>query len=97
VINCDIRPRLIGKFKGEGKTMKSPNYGNTEYRPITIKTTDGSTIHGKVNLAYKQRVSDLFTKCDTPFLIMVDVMSKESKGRVMFVNKEHIVWAEPEE
>ena len=77
--------------------MKSPNYQNTEYRPITIKTTDGSTIHGKVNLAYKQRVSDLFTKCTTPFLIMVEVMSKESKGKVMFVNKEHIVWAEPED
>jgi hypothetical protein len=24
-------------------------------------------------------------------------MSKESKARVMFVNKKHIVWAEPEE
>jgi len=77
--------------------MNNPKYVNTEYRSITIKTTDGSTIHGKVNLAYKQRVSDLFTKCDAPFLIMVDVMSKETKGKVMFVNKEHIVWAEPEE
>jgi hypothetical protein len=28
---------------------------------------------------------------------MVEVMSKESKGKVMFINKEHIVWAEPEE
>ncbi len=77
--------------------MNSPNYQSAEYRLITIKTSDGTTIHGKVNLAYKQRVSDLFTKCTAPFLIMVDVMSKESKGKVMFVNKEHIVWAEPEE
>jgi hypothetical protein len=77
--------------------MNSPNYQSTEYRSITIKTTDGSTIHGKVNLAYKQRVSDLFTKCTTPFLIMVEVMSKDSKGKVMFINKEHIVRAEPEE
>jgi hypothetical protein len=38
--------------------MKSPNYQSAEYRPITIKTTDGSTIHGKVNLAYKQRVAN---------------------------------------
>jgi hypothetical protein len=30
-------------------------------------------------------------------LIMVEVMSKDSKGKVMIVNKEHIVWAEPEE
>ena len=77
--------------------MKSQIYKNTEYRSITIKTTDGSTIHGKVNLANKQRVSDLFTKGGAPFLIMVEVMSKESKGKVMFINKEHIVWAEPEE
>jgi len=28
---------------------------------------------------------------------MVEVMSRDSKGKVMFVNKEHIVWAEPEE
>ena len=77
--------------------MKSRIYQNTEYRSITIKTTDGSTIHGKVNLANKQRVSDLFTKATTQFLIMVEVMSKESKGKVMFINKEHIVWAKPEE
>ncbi len=69
----------------------------TQYKHITIKTTDGSTIHGKVNLAYKQRVSDIFTKDTSPFIIMVEVMSKESKGRVMFVNKKHIVWAEPED
>lgn len=77
--------------------MKSRIYQNTEYRSITIKTTDGSTIHGKVNLANKQRVSDLFTKDTSQFLVMVEVMSKESKGKVMFINKEHIVWAEPEE
>jgi small nuclear ribonucleoprotein (snRNP)-like protein len=77
--------------------MKSRIYQNAEYRSITIKTTDGSTIHGKVNLANRQRVSDLFTKGTSQFLIMVEVMSKESKGKVMFVNKDHIVWAEPEE
>ena len=77
--------------------IKSRIYQNAEYRSITIKTTDGSTIHGKVNLANKQRVSDLFTKATAQFLIMVEVMSKESKGKVMFINKDHIVWAEPEE
>lgn len=69
----------------------------TDYRSITIKTTDGSTINGKVNLTSRQRVSDLFTGSDMPFLIMVDVVSRDIKGKVLFVNKEHIVWAEPEE
>jgi glutamine synthetase len=80
-----------------GHMNASQNGYVTDYRPITIKTTDGSTIHGKVNLTSKQRVSDLFTESDTPFLVMIDVVSRDAKGKVMFVNKSHIVWVEPEE
>lgn len=69
----------------------------TNYRSITIKTTDGSTINGKVNLTSQQRVSDFFTKAGSPFLIMVDVVTKDGTGKILFVNKEHIVWAEPED
>jgi hypothetical protein len=69
----------------------------TDYRSITIKTTDGSTINGKVNLTSKQRVSDLFTDSKSPFLIMVDAITRDGSGKILFVNKEHIVWAEPEE
>ena len=69
----------------------------TDYRTITIKTTDGSTINGKVNLTSKQRVSDLFTEADPPFIILVDAVTKEGAGKILFINKEHIVWAEPEE
>ena len=69
----------------------------TDYRCITIKTTDGSTINGKVNLTSQQRVSDFFTEAGSPFLIMVDVVTKDGAGKILFVNKEHIVWAEPED
>ena len=69
----------------------------TDYRTITIKTTDGSTINGKVNLTSKQRVSDLFTDADSQFIILVDAVTKEGSGKILFINKEHIVWAEPEE
>ena len=69
----------------------------TDYRAITIKTTDGSTINGKVNLTSKQRVSDLFTDSMSPFLIMVDAITRDGSGKILFVNKDHIVWAEPEE
>jgi hypothetical protein len=69
----------------------------TDYRSITIKTTDGSTINGKVNLTSKQRVSDLFTQEGAPFLIMVDAATRDGTGKILFINKEHIVWAEPEE
>ena len=68
-----------------------------DYKAVTIRTTDGSTIVGKVNLTNKQRVSDLFTQNDRQFLIMVDVVSRDSAGKILFINKSHIVWAEPED
>lgn len=69
----------------------------TGYKPITIKTTDGLTIHGKINLGSEQRVSDIFTKSDSPFVVLVDVVLREGAGKTLFINKDHIVWVEPEE
>ncbi len=73
----------------------SDNY-QAEYKKITIRTSDGSIIHGKVNIAEKNRVSDIFTSSEDLFVVMVDVSYENSFGRTMFVNKRHIVWAEPE-
>ena len=66
------------------------------YRRVTIKTTDGSTLSGKVNIGMHERASDLFTKSESPFIVMSDVELRESCGKVFFVNKDHIVWAEPD-
>jgi hypothetical protein len=78
--------------------MKPKDYSNmTDYRSVTLKTSDGSTINGKVNLASNQRVSDLFTRYESPFLIVVDAVTKQGGGKTLFVNKNHIVWVEPEE
>ena len=91
-------PLNINKIKTAGYNMENDQNGYvTDYRSITIKTTDGSTINGKVNLTSKQRVSDLFTESSSPFLIMVDAVTRDGSGKILFVNKEHIVWAEPEE
>ncbi len=76
---------------------KSADNYQAEYKKITIRTSDGSTIYGKVNIAEKDRVSDIFTSSEDLFVIMVDVSCEDSFGRTMFVNKRHIVWAEPEE
>jgi hypothetical protein len=73
------------------------NYFAADYRKITIKTIDGGIIMGRINLASKQRVSDIFTKSDTPFIVIVDAISKDVEGKTLFVNKEHIIWVEPEE
>jgi hypothetical protein len=64
---------------------------------ITIRTADGSTLSGKVNIEEKERVSDVFTKTDTPFVVLFDAASASGCGRVFFINKTHIVWVEPED
>ncbi|MBN2060083.1 MAG: hypothetical protein JW882_06665 [Deltaproteobacteria bacterium] len=68
-----------------------------EYRYISVRTTDGSTLLGKVNLGIKERVSDLFTKTESPFIVLSDAELKEGSGKVLFINKANIVWVEPVE
>jgi len=68
-----------------------------EYKNITIKTSDGSTIYGQINIGEKERVSDIFTSNESLFVVMVDVSYKENIGKTIFINKRHIVWAEPDE
>ena len=69
----------------------------TEYKKITVRTIDGSTLLGKVNIGIKERVSDLFTKTENPFIVLLDAEHKDGSGKVLIVNKNHIVWAEPDE
>ncbi|HSQ83186.1 MAG TPA: hypothetical protein VLM43_00565 [Desulfobacterales bacterium] len=76
---------------------KSVENYKADYKNITIKTTDGSTIFGKINIGEKERISDIFTGNKSLFIVMVDVSYKENVGKTMFINKRHIVWAEPEE
>lgn len=67
-----------------------------EVRNIIIKTTDGETISGKVNIGVKDRVSDLFTKTGSQFIVLFDAELRNSSGKVLFINKDNIVWVEPE-
>jgi len=76
--------------------MNSDNY-DPEYKSITVRTIDGSTFNGKVNISPDQRVSDLFTKGTKPFIVMVDVTSMDTSGKTRFINKDHIVWVEPDD
>jgi hypothetical protein len=83
--------------KGEGEMSAQEGIYQTEYRSITIRTTDGSTLNGQVNISPDQRVSDLFTRSDKMFIVMVGVTSTDTQGKTRFINKDHIVWVEPEE
>ena len=66
-----------------------------ELRGVTIKTSDGSTLMGQINIGIKDRVSDLFTRSDTPFVVLTDAETREGSGKTLIVNKGHIVWVEP--
>jgi hypothetical protein len=62
---------------------------------VAVKTLDGSVIEGKVNLGYENRMSDLFTKTDNPFIVVFDAVHLGSpKKKVLVLNKQYIVWAE---
>lgn len=62
------------------------------YKEVTIKMVDGSTIEGKINIAGKQRVSEMFTAHDAPFVTVVEVISSSGISGNIIVNKEHIIW-----
>lgn len=69
----------------------------TDYRTVTIKTSDGATVQGKVNVLPNQRVSELFNLQEGPFVVLVNASYGEVHGKTLFINKDHIVWVEPEE
>ena len=71
--------------------MSTPPYRPT-YKGVTIKMVDGSIIEGKINIAGKQRVSEMFTAHDSPFVTIVEVVSTSGISGNIIVNKEHIVW-----
>jgi hypothetical protein len=70
-------------------------------RKVTIKLVDGSLVQGKVNLhhdeAVVQRVSDIFTKIDDPFVVVFEATAEGESGRVLILNKKNIAWVSPED
>jgi len=68
-----------------------------EYRKVRVKTMDGDIITDKVNIGLKTRVADLFTRTEDRFVVLSDVSHTDSFKSVLFVNKEHILWVEPQE
>ncbi len=75
-------------------------------RTIKIKLVDGSRINGRVNINRNKgfdRVSDLVSNSQEPFLILIDATAYEAdieipvKYKTLFVNKNHIIWASPDD
>lgn len=80
-------------------------YKETKGRIIRMQLIDGSKVNGQVNInrdPQYDRVSDLVASRE-PFLILTNVtiyqteLEKSIKHKTLFVNKNHIIWASPDE
>jgi len=72
--------------------------GNQQYavdeKTVKVVTIDGTQINGLVNKKGLERTSDMFTKDDSPFIIVYKVSAKGHENKVLAVNKNQIIWAE---
>lgn len=67
------------------------------FRTVTIKLRDGTTISGKLNIGEYQRVSDFFKSSPDQYFILADAEYMGTSGKVIIINKNEIMLAEPEE
>jgi len=67
---------------------------------VKMKLSDGSMMYGEVNLLSEggvDRLSELFTKSETPFIVVFNASKQGSKGQTFVVSKSHIIWVSPTE
>ena len=75
-------------------------------RTIRIALVDGTQINACVNIDREtgyDRLSDLISSDREPFLILMNAimytggLNSPEKHETLFINKDHILWATPEE
>lgn len=98
-INTDeIVERIMGKNQTGNRQIQG--------RIVRLKLVDGTLVNGQVNIDREEgydRLSDLISSRQEPFLILFNVtlyntaMETPEKLNTLFVNKDHIIWAEPDE
>ena len=66
-------------------------------KEIIVKLIDGTSIKGWINLRENTRISDLLNNYDAQFLVLFNCTLREELGKVLFVNRNHILWVVPVE
>ncbi|HDJ28511.1 MAG TPA: hypothetical protein ENF28_04605 [Proteobacteria bacterium] len=67
---------------------------------VKMKLSDGSMIYGEVNLLSEggvSRLSELFTKSESPFIVVFNATKQGREGQLYVVSKSHIIWVSPVE
>jgi hypothetical protein len=91
---------------GENMGKKVEKDKEVKDRIIRLRLTDGTMINGQININRDHgydRLSDLVANYREPFLIIYNVtvhlvhMDTPIRHKALFINKDHIVWAEPDE
>lgn len=67
------------------------------YRNVTVKIKDGTIINGKLNIGEYGRVSDLLRLSQDQYIVLADAEHRGGTGKVVIINKNEIMWAEPQE
>ena len=67
------------------------------FRTVNVKLRDGTTISGKLNIGEYQRVSDFFKSLPDQYFILADAEYMGTSGKVIIINKNEIMLAEPVE
>jgi hypothetical protein len=75
-------------------------------RIIRLRLVDGTLVNGQVNIKRSRgydRLSDLVADYREPFLVVHNVtvhhgsIDNPVRHKTLFINKDHIIWAEPDE
>lgn len=67
-------------------------------RKVVISMVDGTIFRGYTNIGTSRRLSDYFRKSENLFVVIFDALiGNSTKKDVYFLNKDHIVWAKPDE
>jgi small nuclear ribonucleoprotein (snRNP)-like protein len=67
------------------------------FKSVTVKLKDGTTITGKLNIGECARVSDYFKTAPGQYLSLSDAEHMGKSGKVVIINKNEIIWVEPED
>jgi hypothetical protein len=64
------------------------------FRTVTVRLSDGTTVTGKLNIGEYTIVSDFFRHSDHQFLVLSGAEHCGNAGKVMIVNRDEIIWVE---
>ncbi len=104
----DVHFQKLASLKGKLEALEdeieqnlfwTPDPTNSDYtknsRELIINTVTGDTYRGNINIASKKRLSDMFTRGKSPFVIMYDVIFKGVAKTTVIINKHNIVSVRP--